>query len=614
MRRCTLTDKRAAYKKSIALIISFAMLASTFYVGPAFAAENPGNDGEDANTKYTQPEVELQTEGDAVIEDDTSAEVETIPESEEEIDEGIVEDGAEPELQPDAVTEEPQIEQDETEPDQSSVKTMAIGDGTQPLRVVLQTSANKQTLLQPDSMGRYYFNSKISKLRDTKSIKILISNPAECSVKYSDSNMAGNTGGEFLEANLINHTVDDPQRLQVIKDAVNRAGLVMGELNEGVVNPDPEPPTDPSTSADPEEPTSEEPGNTENPGNTEDPGNNEDPIGNLQVTEVVVKINGTGQDSFTFKASGSEEYAPFIGKIIIGQTRPTSVISRGAKVKGKSVRPKTIGRSYREKYFKIVKKGDNDQKIFAYRTVKGAFEIKRASGVSEGGYRAVQGGNTDGTYAYTAMGKKGSKTYGKIVKTRLSDMKVVKVSKNLKINHANDITFDPAHCRLVVTHNDKHRKRVSFVNPKTLKVTGHKDIAVPATLKGATKAQLSAIGGFSSVTYMRDGKYAGNYIAVISGVHNFLVLNSSLKPIEYITVSTKYKSSQVYYQGADNINGNLYISIFPRNKKYKNMICIYDMDGEFKGKITLIKGFELENVFHAGGSMYVTLYKKVKKV
>lgn len=567
MRKCTPADKRAVYQKSIALIISLAMMASGLSAGPAFAAEDPGNGGEDANTEYTETDAALQPDAEAIAEDSPSAEAEPVPEGETE----VMEDEAAPELQPDA--------------EQPSAKAKAAGTEKQPIRVVLETGANKRTLLQPDSKGIYYYNSKNSNLRETQTVKVLISNPAACSISYSDSNMAGNTGGEFLEAELISQTVNDPESLQVIKDAVNQAGQVMGELNEAVLHPDPD-----------------------------TPAGSEYPAGSLQVTELSVKINGTGQDNFTFKAEGSEVYAPVSGTVTVKQTRPTSVISRTASVKNKSVSAWAASRTYREKYFKIIRyKRRSDRKVYRYRTVSGAFEVKRASGVSEGGYRAVQGGNSDGTYAYTAMGKKGSKTYCKIVKTRLSDMKVVKVSGDLKLDHANDITFDPAHYRLVVTHNDQHRKRVSFVNPDTLKVTGYKDISVPTTLKGATKAQLSEIDGFCDVTYMQDGKYAGNFIAVISGEHNFLVLDPNLKPIEYITVATRISNSHVYYQGADNINGNLYIALYPKDNKYNNMIAIYDMDGEFKGKITLNKGYELENVFHSGSTIYVTLYKKVKK-
>ena len=363
-------------------------------------------------------------------------------------------------------------------------------------------------------------------------------------------------------------------------------------------------------------PSGENGGEPSGEGDDPDPGQEEptvDPDA-IQVTEITVNVNGTGEDTFSFKAQSCEHYDPFSGKIYFMQTRPTSVMSRTAKVRTKTGNPTKISRKYKEKYFKVIKEKDNEKFKYAFRTVKGAYEIKRASGISESGYRANQGGGTDGTYSYHALCKKGSKTYAKIVKTRLKDMKVVKVSKDLKLHHANDITYDPVNRRLVVTHNTVKRKRVTFVNPNTLKSMGYKDISIPSKLKGATKSQLSAVKGFACVTYMTGGKYAGNYIGIISGNHNFMVLDKNFKPIEYITVDAKFNGYQIYYQGADNIGDLLYVVIYPKSKSRRDFIIAYDMDGNFKGKINLLKGYETENMFHAGNVQYMTLYKPVTKV
>ena len=319
-----------------------------------------------------------------------------------------------------------------------------------------------------------------------------------------------------------------------------------------------------------------------------------DAEGAYQTTEAEVTIHGTGEGYIKYSAAGNDAYLPVSGKITVRQSRCTSIMKRGTAVTSKSVTPKPIRKAYGT----------------GYRN----FEIKQQSGVSEFGYKAVQGAGTDGTYSYSALCKNKSSTYVKIVKTRLSDKKVVKVSGNLKLDHANDITYDPVNKRLVVTHNKVHKKRVSFVNPTTLKVIGYHDISVPTTLKGATKSQLAEIGGFASVIYIRDGEYAGCYIAIISSRHNFLVLDEDFKPVEYISVSARYDNSLVYYQGVEVVDDNLYVAVYPRNYKYKNMICVYDMNGDYKGNINLLKGFELENVYHSGSTFYLTFYKPVTKV
>ena len=583
MRRCTQADKRA-YRKSIAIILSFAMLASGVYMGPAFAAENAEGSETDVNTEYVQPDAALQGE-DAEGAVDAAADQGAMP---GEDTAGIAEDTEE------ATAEKGMTE--ETETQQPSVGTM--GGWDQMLRVILEVDSANRILLKPDSKGVYSIKSTISKVRASKSIKLLISNPAECPLTYSAQNIASNSGGSFLETETTGYSVNDLNTIQLMSDTVEAAG---GEMAEA------EPVLD-ETGESAGEPSGE---------NGEDPsgeGESPDPDA-IQVTEISVDVNGTGEASISFTANAGPDFNEAAGKIEIRQTRPTTVMNRTAKVRTKTGNPKTIPRQYKERYFKIIKKEDDNEMFkYAFRTVTGAYEIKRASGISEYGYRANQGGGTDGTYCYHALCKRGSKTYAKIVKTRLKDMKVVKVSKDLKLHHANDITYDPRNKRLVVTHNAVKRKRVTFVNPDTLKSMGYWDIKIPQTLKGATKSQLKAVKGFASVTYMTGGKYAGKYIGIISGNHNFMVLDKNFKPIEYITVDSKFNGAQVYYQGADNIGDRLYVVVYPKSKSRRDFIVAYDMDGNFKGKVNLLKGYETENLFHTENAQYMTLYRPVTKV
>ncbi len=608
-----LTDRRV-----VALIISFAMLASTFYVGPAFAAENTDSTDSDVNAEYTVPEEGLQEEpagdGEEVLE----------PEEGPDQDAQGMEESTEPETEPEAEPEAEETEavQEETEAEDPTVQLMASAKSRQTIRVVVALSSTKRVLLKPDASGTYTLKTSVSKIRNSKKIRIMISNPAECPLTYSKQSVASNIGGSFLDTSFVGCTINSPGKIKLMSDTMEEAGVEMVEAEPILEGEGGEGGEEPGSGDEPGVEPGDEPGGGDEPGvepgggDDPDPGQDEPVIGpdDVQVTEVAVRVNGTGEAKFYFSAKAGTDFTSAKGRIVIKQTRPTSVLSRTAKVRTKTGKPKTIPRKYKERYFKIVKKGDNEKALYKYRKVTAPFEIKRASGISESGYRANQGGGTDGTYSYNCLCKIGSKTYVKIVKTRLRDMKVVKVSKDLKLNHANDVTYDPVHKRLVVTHNDVKRKRVTFVNTRTLKSMGYKDIKIPSTLKGATKKQLSAIKGFASVTYMRGGKYAGNYIGVISGNHNFLVLNKKFKPIEYITVDKKINGAQIYYQGADNIGDKLYIAVYPRKKSRRDFIVAYDMDGNFLGKINLRKGYETENIFHTKKYMYMTLYKPVTKV
>lgn len=595
MRRCIPEGNKRIRRKSVAVILSLAMLVSSFYAGPAFAADNTGNDGADGNAAYTDAGTAAQAEP---ADGEQQAASETAPADPAE-GEGAPETLGAPETdsgeQHQNAAEEPQSEAaDDTSAESTdpAVRLMSGEKWNQTIRVTAQLSGSKWTLLTPNANGTYILKFSSAQLRNTRIIKILISSPAECKLSWSKQTVPSNLGGNFLEPELTGHTINDPETIELMRCAALEAGEEMQEVETVLEEPeggstDPQPePLDPS----------------------------EDPDA-VQVTEFTVRVNGTGEGYFYFTSQEGIDYNPVKGRFYIQQKRPTTVLSRTASVRTKTGTPKTIPGKYRERYFKIIKKDENtEQAVYQYRNVTAAFELKRASGISESGYRANQGGGTDGTYCYHALCKKGSSTYVKIVKTRLKDMKVVKVSKDLKLHHANDITYDPVNKRLVVTHNAVKRKRVTFVNPKTLKSMGYKDIKIPTTLKGATKSQLSAVKGFASVTYMTGGKFAGNYIGIISGNHNFLVLDKNFKPIEYITVDTKFNGSQIYYQGADNIGDKLYVVVYPRKKSRRDFIIAYDMDGNFKGKINLLKGYETENMFHAGNTQYMTLYRPVTKV
>jgi len=603
MRRCTPEDSKRIRRKSVAIVLSLAMLVTSLYAGPAFAAGETESVGASDSTANVSAETAQQAEtaGDEAQQEDISGTVPGDPAPNAAADEaaeseGTVESGeavgtGEGTQQPASAAEQQSSEQADKDGEEPNVRLMSGEKWDQTIRVVAQLNGSKWTLLKPNANGTYILKFSTTQLRNTRTVKILISSPAECKLTYSKQNVRSNNGGYFVESKLTGNTVNDSEMVKLMSDAAAEAGVGMQEV-ETILE-------EPETGDDPQiEPL--------------DPSEDPDAI---QVSEFTVDVNGTGEGYFYFTSKAGIDYNQLKGRFYIQRKRPTTSLSRTASVRTKTGTPKTIPRKYREKYFKIIKKDKNtEEAVYKYRTVTAAFELKRASGVSERGYRANQGGGCDGTYSYNALCKKGSKTYAKIIKTRLSDMKVVKVSKDLKLNHANDITYDPVNKRVVVTHNDVKRKRVTFVNPNTLKSMGYKDIKIPTTLKGATKAQMAAIKGFASVTYMTGGKYKGNYIGVISGNHNFLVLDKYFKPIEYITVNKKINGSQVYYQGADNMGDKLYIAVYPKKKSRRDFIVAYDMDGNFLGKVNLIKGYETENIFHVGNTQYMTLYRPVTKV
>ena len=216
------------------------------------------------------------------------------------------------------------------------------------------------------------------------------------------------------------------------------------------------------------------------------------------------------------------------------------------------------------------------------------------------GYSVIQGLCTDGTYAYVVMWKKRAKT-ARIVKIDLADNTMVKVSGKLSIDHGNALTWDSAHKRIVVTNNTGHRKRVTFVNPNSLKVTGYKNISIPKKLKGASKKKLRRIKGFASVSY---NPAKNQYIAVISKYHDFLILNSKFKPIKYETV----KKYGLTYQSGDVYENYFILALATGKNPQKNRLIVYNWNGKYKAKITLPGKYEIQGLFHVGKEFYAGYY------
>ncbi len=95
---------------------------------------------------------------------------------------------------------------------------------------------------------------------------------------------------------------------------------------------------------------------------------------------------------------------------------------------------------------------------------------------SQGEFSSVQGGGTDGKYAYIALiNKTASPETAIIRKYDMETWKVVATSKEIPSRHTNDITYDSKNHRLVIATCaavDQWRG-VVYLNPDTLEFIGH---------------------------------------------------------------------------------------------------------------------------------------------
>ncbi len=253
------------------------------------------------------------------------------------------------------------------------------------------------------------------------------------------------------------------------------------------------------------------------------------------------------------------------------------------------------------------KKGAPKKKKIVYKKKRVAFELRRKAHQKVGGYDTLQGSCEAGGYAYYALNNR-DLGKSKIVKVRLSTMKVVKVSKALNIHHANDMTVNTKEGYLVVNHSSGDPLGVSIVNMKTLKVA--RQIEIPKRVSGLFNASeakdgagIKSIRGISSIAYSaaRDC-----YVASIWSTHDIVELDASFKPVRIIALSEK---SSGMYQNIAVSNDVIVVSTAANSEQGSNYLYCYDWDGELLSRISLPNSTELESVFFTGSRMHANFYE-----
>ena len=233
---------------------------------------------------------------------------------------------------------------------------------------------------------------------------------------------------------------------------------------------------------------------------------------------------------------------------------------------------------------------------------KKTFELKGKAKQKLGGYDTVQGGCTDGKYAYYVLyNRKVEKC--KVVKVNLSGMKVEKVSGVLSIAHGNDMTYNSQTKRLIVTHTNVNAKRISIINPSSLKIEKSFDVSIPKKMSGVSDKELKKANGFCGIAYNAKKK---QYAALMKNTGDVMILNSSFVPVSYVKLS---KKSTLTKQGIDVTDDYILISY----SGYPNIIMVYTWDGQYVSKINVKKGYEIENIYHIGKQYYATFYASAYK-
>lgn len=196
------------------------------------------------------------------------------------------------------------------------------------------------------------------------------------------------------------------------------------------------------------------------------------------------------------------------------------------------------------------------------------------------GFSVMQGGGTDGKYAYIALICKAlTPEQGKIFKFDLETKELVKVSEGLLTAHTNDITYDSKNHRLVIsrcTEEDGWRG-VSFVDPDTLELI--ETIMIPT--------------GFRAIDYLPT---TNQYVLGIN--YSFVITDENFNTVSSFPCQDPQYTTQGCYSDEKYIYDVRYIS-----KSDVHYIVIYTMDGQYIGTVP-VYGFpnvEPENLFFYNG-------------
>ena len=184
----------------------------------------------------------------------------------------------------------------------------------------------------------------------------------------------------------------------------------------------------------------------------------------------------------------------------------------------------------------------------------------------------MQGGGTDGKYGYFIMVTRGpSETaMSYIHKVDLTTWQVLRVSRPLPLNHANDLCYDPKHHRLVISHCDIYPDRVSFVDPDTLELLEQRTIPQP----------------HYSMAFCPE---KGLYVAGKSRTYDFVLLDEDFQPQRLLPGEDGHVK-----QGLECDEDYIY---FFQTGIRNNWIFLFDWDGNFLRKIPVPMVGESENLF-----------------
>ena len=227
--------------------------------------------------------------------------------------------------------------------------------------------------------------------------------------------------------------------------------------------------------------------------------------------------------------------------------------------------------------------------------------------------RGFQGGCSDGEkYYYTALmhydfDSNQEDNYTCIVKTDLTSGKEVQRSERLKLNHANDITYNRKKNLLVVCNNKPNYKRLTLIDASTLEFIKYVELPF----------------GVYSIDYNEERDV---YAVGISGTWDFRLLDSELSVLDDKIFKGSTSTSRYTKQGMCVDDELIYFILWDGKYKdlpgFQNVISVYDWEGRFKGLIEFDVGVKEpeslsivnQEIFTLCGTKKPIIYKFIPKL
>lgn len=201
-----------------------------------------------------------------------------------------------------------------------------------------------------------------------------------------------------------------------------------------------------------------------------------------------------------------------------------------------------------------------------------------------GGYRTMQGGGSDGQYAYYGM-INGDTDTAYLFKFEIATWTLVAQSELLQLYHSNDITYDAVNHRLVISTctGKQNEKGICIVDPDTLELVENFEIESLNWAIEYLPDRNEYLTAHNGMYYRTDADF--RELQAFEWAHKDLVPQGICYDGRFIY--------DVRYNDADHNNGLHYIAV-------------QDLDGGDYGLIPLKKtSMEPENMFRLGSDFFV---------